>query len=232
MSKKQPFKGLKFTYRINGKKLLDKYKTIEDFLDTIFPKNNNPLSPTLNTEITNIVWNQHVLSVYILNQIKTVKDLVDILSDEDVRDILLNKQFYESKSKIKPKQELIRKETYSIDEVKEKVKDVLFEKDKRNAKVDFDGDLIKGNSQRYQTFFTKGCKCAVCGIEGKYFAKERHPSDSVYHLNLYAVDDNGNEILMTKDHIIPRSKGGINDISNYQTMCKLCNEAKGNKLEN
>ena len=28
-----------------------------------------------------------------------------------------------------------------------------------------------------------------------------------------------------------RSKGGIDDISNYQTMCKLCNEAKGNKLE-
>ena len=37
---------------------------------------------------------------------------------------------------------------------------------------------------------------------------------------------------MTKDHILPRSKGGIDDISNYQTMCKPCNEVKGNKLEN
>lgn len=100
------------------------------------------------------------------------------------------------------------------------------------AKYDFDGDLIKGNSQRYQTFFTKGCKCAICGIEGKYFAKERHLQDKAYHLNLYAVDDNGTEILMTKDHILPRSKGGIDDISNYQTMCKPCNEVKGNKLEN
>lgn len=127
-------------------------------------------------------------------------------------------------------EDLIRKEVYSIDEVREKVKDILFEKDNRNAKVDFDGDLIKGNSQRYQTFFTKGCKCTVCGIEGKYFAKERHLQDKSYHLNLYAVDDNGNEILMTKDHIVPRSKGGINDISNYQTMCNLCNEAKGNKI--
>lgn len=36
---------------------------------------------------------------------------------------------------------------------------------------------------------------------------------------------------LTKDHILPRSKSGIDDISNYQTMCKLCNEAKGNKLE-
>lgn len=74
--------------------------------------------------------------------------------------------------------------------------------------------------------------CPCCGgIEGKYFAKERHLQDKSYHLNLYAVDDNGDEILMTKDHIMPRSKGGIDDISNYQTMCKLCNEAKGNKLE-
>ena len=39
--------------------------------------------------------------------------------------------------------------------LEKKVKDILFEKDNRNAKVDFDGDLIKGNSQRYQTFFTK-----------------------------------------------------------------------------
>lgn len=132
----------------------------------------------------------------------------------------------------KPKYDnLIRKSTYPIEEVHDKIKDVLFEKDKRLAKVDFDGDLIKGNSQRYQTFFTKGCKCAICGIEGKFFAKEKFADQSTYHLNLYAVDNNGDEILMTKDHIIPRSKGGIDDISNYQTMCKLCNEAKGNKLE-
>lgn len=142
--------------------------------------------------------------------------------NKNKEDVAMNKSKHE---------DLIRKEVYSIDEVKDKVRDVLFEKDKRNAKVDFDGDLIKGNSQRYQTFFTKGCKCVVCGIEGRYFAKERHLQDKAYHLNLYAVDDNGTEILMTKDHILPHSKGGADDISNYQTMCKLCNETKGNKLE-
>lgn len=40
------------------------------------------------------------------------------------------------------------------------------------------------------------------------------------------IDENGKEVLMTKDHVIPKSKGGANDISNYQTMCKRCNEAK------
>lgn len=103
---------------------------------------------------------------------------------------------------------------------------------KRNlSKVDFDGDMIKGNSQRYQTFFTKGCRCVKCGIEGKYFVKEKHLKDISFHLNLYAIDENEKEILMTKDHIIPKSKGGANDISNYQTMCKKCNEAKENRLE-
>lgn len=67
--------------------------------------------------------------------------------------------------------------------------------------------------------------------EKKYYLVT--PEGLIFHEipYLYAVDDNGDEILMTKDHIIPRSKGGIDDISNYQTMCKLCNEAKGNKLE-
>lgn len=110
----------------------------------------------MDTEIFKIVWNRHLLSDYIPNQIKTVKDLLIILSNEDICNALLTKQFCKSKLKQKQKHEdLIRKEVYSIDEVREKVKDILFEKDKRNAKIDFDGDLIKGNSQRYQTFSQK-----------------------------------------------------------------------------
>lgn len=80
-----------------------------------------------------------------------------------------------------------RKETYSIEKVYDKLKDYLFSEDKIEPRVDFDGDLIKARSKRYQTFFTKGCKCVSCGIEGKFFAKERGGSE-LYHLNLYAVD--------------------------------------------
>lgn len=53
-----------------------------------------------------------------------------------------------SKSIVK-KQPYIRKEIYSIDEVYNAVKDGLFEEKK--AFVDMDGDMIKANSQRYQT---------------------------------------------------------------------------------
>ena len=201
-------KKFKIQYKVDDKVLSLRFETIRDFLETDFPKNNNPMSPTNDMELLSVTWHKQPLfeKSFKLGEVKT-----------------LLKDFNPTK--------LLRKEIYSIEEVRSKVKDVLFEKDKKLAKVDFDGDLIKGNSQRYQTFFTKGCKCVVCGIEGKYFAKERHLQDKTYHLNLYAVDDNGEEILMTKDHILPRSKGGIDDISNYQTMCKLCNEAKGNKLE-
>ena len=48
-----------------------------------------------------------------------------------------------------------------------------------------------------------------------------------YHFNLYGINKNYEEILFTKDHIIPKSKGGDNKISNYQTMCYNCNYKKG-----
>ena len=122
---------------------------------------------------------------------------------------------------------LRRKENLTIEEVYDAVKDVLFEPEGKKAMVVINGDKIKGNSQRFQTFFTKGLKCACCGIEGKYFGKEKDFNAARYHLNLYALDESGNEVLMTKDHIVPRSKGGASELYNYQTMCVKCNIAKG-----
>lgn len=209
-SNKPRYRGLRFNYKIDEKVLMDKYQSVEDFLSTEFPKNNNPMSPMDETILFNINWNNNpILSCSGEHKLSEIKN---ILKNFD------------------PNQ-LERKEIYSIEEVEEKVKDVLFEKERNLSKVNFDGDMIKGNSQRYQTFFTKGCKCVKCGIEGKYFAKEKHLKDRSFHLNLYAIDENGEEVLMTKDHIIPKSKGGANDISNYQTMCERCNKAKGNRLE-
>lgn len=126
---------------------------------------------------------------------------------------------------------LERKSIHSIEEVREKVMPYNTGK-KGTIIIDFDGDPLKANSQRYTLFFTKGFKCVKCGIEGKYFAKERDPSSNSdkYHLNLYALDENGKEVLMTKDHIIPKSKGGKNKLENYQTMCCICNKKKGDNF--
>lgn len=97
----------------------------------------------------------------------------------------------------------------------------------------FDGDVIDMKSQRYRVFKDKGTACVVCGIQGQLFAKERHDTHKsiAWHFNLYALDPNGIEVLMTKDHIVPRSAGGRNALDNYQPMCTTCNNAKGAREE-
>lgn len=62
------------------------------------------------------------------------------------------------------------------------------------------------------------------------------------HFNLYAVEFvwgrvNGRRkrvphyILMTRDHIYPKSKGGPDSIDNSQTMCAKCNQRKANIIK-
>ena len=73
---------------------------------------------------------------------------------------------------------------------------------------------VKLSSDRY-VVFKNSLSCVKCGITGTYFAIEKNRSDFNYHLNLYAIDVNGEEVLMTKDHINPKSNGGENRIGNY-----------------
>jgi 5-methylcytosine-specific restriction endonuclease McrA len=94
------------------------------------------------------------------------------------------------------------------------------------VRKNMDGDQIYMGSIRYKVF-EKNCTCVVCGLEGTYFVKEKHIHANPYHFNLYGVNEFGHEILMTKDHIIPKSQGGSNHLSNYQTMCTKCNHTKG-----
>lgn len=120
---------------------------------------------------------------------------------------------------------LLRKGIYNIEDILSKRVAVNTPKDK--IKVVFDGDLIKMNSERYEVFDVKGIKCVCCGLEGKYFAKERPNDTYPYHFNLYAINDKNEEVLMTKDHIVAKSNGGRNHIDNYQPMCTICNLEKG-----
>jgi hypothetical protein len=85
-------------------------------------------------------------------------------------------------------------------------------------------------NDRLRTFLHSGTKCVECGLEGEFFALERFCDTDDYHLNLYGIR-NGKEVLFTKDHIVPRSKGGPSQLDNYQTMCSYCNGQKGNGIE-
>lgn len=111
-------------------------------------------------------------------------------------------------------------------------KDAMIDADnkERNKRVEFEGVKVKLSSLRLITFATYGTECADCGIQASHFAFERHPVDENYHLNLWAMCDDGTEVLMTHDHILARSLGGADNISNTQPMCMICNCGKG-KIE-
>lgn len=125
---------------------------------------------------------------------------------------------------------LIRKETVSIQEV---LPLIQFTPRELNAQShpeclrNIGGDLINMTSLKLQTFAKHGVRCKICGCKGSYFAKEKYPDQPYFHLNLYALKD-GREVLMTKDHVVPQSKGGRDRLNNYQTLCQECNKKKGN----
>lgn len=100
-------------------------------------------------------------------------------------------------------------------------------------RIELDGGLVAVTSVRLQTFAFKGTRCVSCGIQGTHFRKEQgHPSDHRPHLNLYAADlSDLIEVLMTRDHIVPRARGGSNALENMQTMCFHCNARKGASVE-
>jgi len=77
--------------------------------------------------------------------------------------------------------------------------------------------------------FLKGTSCVECGVRAAYFSIQRDSSYHDYHLNLYAIGHAGEEVMMTSDHIQPKSKGGTGKLANRQPMCSTCNNRKGNK---
>ena len=101
---------------------------------------------------------------------------------------------------------------------------------------EYKGKMIKvrRNSQRYILFKEKGLTCVCCGLAANKayveMTKEQLDSGSTAHINFYHVDSKGKRILFTKDHIIPKSKGGKDIQENYQVMCSPCNCKKGNTL--
>jgi hypothetical protein len=82
------------------------------------------------------------------------------------------------------------------------------------------------NLTMVRRFLDLGTTCISCGKEGVKFCLVRRIDNSLFW-NLFSAD----EMLMTIDHIIPRSMGGTLDRKNIQPMCRQCNEYYGNKLD-
>jgi hypothetical protein len=94
------------------------------------------------------------------------------------------------------------------------------------GRVTLDGESFKVG--RFMIFRLKGTSCRGCGLRASFFKKEK--SNDINILNLYGVGANDRQILFTRDHIIPVSRGGTADLRNMQPMCADCNNRKGDYI--
>lgn len=123
--------------------------------------------------------------------------------------------------KLKPRMKLTHIATYDVDSVLQHVTD---EPSRKEWVVDGKSYMVKMNSDRYH-LFKRSRVCVSCGLIGTQMVLDFNGSDLVPHFNLYAEEAN-TLVLMTKDHILAKSKGGLDCQSNYMTMCSTCNNLK------
>ena len=72
--------------------------------------------------------------------------------------------------------------------------------------------------------------CVTCGLVPRFWALQRS-GNRPFHLNLWGTDSDGKLRLFTKDHVLPKAKGGLDEMDNYQPMCMRCNQKKGDRYE-
>lgn len=98
------------------------------------------------------------------------------------------------------------------------------------------GQRVKVHGLRLETFknHPRCCSDPNCSLTFSHFAVERSlgrkgaaPAENRrYHLNLYAVNSDGQEVLFTHDHTLARALGGPDDASNTTPMCAPHNAKK------
>lgn len=75
-------------------------------------------------------------------------------------------------------------------------------------------------------------KCWCCGVEADRFIVKHHKNDRNKPpvLELFAHTKHA-LVMMTRDHIVPVSLGGHNDVENLRPACEPCNNKRKNKMD-
>lgn len=130
---------------------------------------------------------------------------------------------------------------------------------KGKSKLVIDGHKVRTNSNRLECL-KRNQVCVACGLVGNIFFVQQHRAgisknhtakcfiqdcewcclrrhkiievvlSQAPHLNLYHEGKRGGLVLMTQDHIFPKSRGGKDSLDNLQTMCTICNMRKGDSI--
>jgi hypothetical protein len=125
-------------------------------------------------------------------------------------------------AQMKERKRLIHIASFDIEDI---LRQITIEDSKKEFVVNGQVYLVKMNSQRYHVF-KQSRVCCSCGLRGEQMILDINPGDQSPHFNLYGEEE-GRLVLMTKDHIVPKSKGGSDTLENYRTYCSVCNNLKG-----
>jgi hypothetical protein len=74
-------------------------------------------------------------------------------------------------------------------------------------------------------------QCWECGCTADRWIADKGRNDLVGPpvLNLYGVRDQ-QVVLINRDHIIPKSLGGVDSVQNLRPACEVCNSNRGNQI--
>ena len=112
---------------------------------------------------------------------------------------------------------------------------VLSEHDKEARLVAGKRVSLPSGAQLFKHLHSTGQRlvCWKCGIEASCFIANKGQNDTMGPpvLDLFATDEVGNPILMTRDHIIPKSYGGKNDVANLRVGCGPWNQGRGTAID-
>lgn len=83
----------------------------------------------------------------------------------------------------------------------------------------------------FQSIKSEIC-CYKCGVIADRWILERGVNEAPGKpiMNLYGKNQLGHLVMMTRDHIIPKSLGGVDSILNLRPACDACNANRGNIL--